>query len=358
MINDQTYIVVMVSAACSMLITGLMLALVKEPADTRAAKFSVAKWALTVAVVLLGMVNLVQVAFDDDGDMSYLGPCIALSAGFFQAMLFTNALMTLVRPEQVTLTVVLRQLAVIAAVDAALIVAFALLPSHLFIYTYYPAIVLYLVLMACYVRWFRRGYVAFYQHIEQYYEEEEIARGTRWMRFLFRAAVAVGLLSLLMLFNHRDVDLCLTVAIALLYALFAASFINYGLLAPVILPAIYGAGSASPRQPKTKLSQLDLWIKDRGYLDNNKAVADIAAEVGMSVDQLHRYFRDVMGEEFRTWRVRRRIDEAKRLMAEHPELSTTQIGKQCGFNDRSFFYQQFLRFAGTSVPEYRKGLKD
>lgn len=348
----------MVAAACSMLMTGLILAMVREPADARAAKFSIAKWVLTAAVVLLGVVNLVQVGFDSDGDMSYLGPCIALAAGFLQAMLFTNALMTLIRPEEVTRAVVLKQVAGVAAIDVVLTASFALLPSQLFIYTYYPAIVLYLVMMGYYVRWFRQGYQVFYQQIEQYYEEEEIARGTRWIRFLFRAAVAVGLLSLLMLLNHRDVDLCLTVAIALLYALFAASFINYGLSAPIILPAIYGDGPASGRRPKTKMTPLDLWIKNKGYLDNEKGVAEIAAEVGLSTDQLHRYFRDVMGEEFRTWRVRRRIDEAKRLMAEQPQLPTTQIGKQCGFNDRSFFYQQFLRFTGTSVAEYRKGLKD
>lgn len=347
----------MVAAACSMLTTGFTLAMVKEPADERATKFNIVKWVLTGAVVLLGVVNLVQVGFDSSGHVSYLGPCIALSAGFVQAMLFTNALMALIRPELVTLPVVLRQATVVAAIDAVLISSFIFLPIHLFTCVYYPAIVLYLVQIAFYVRWFRRGYRVFYEQIERYYEEEEIARGTRWIRFLFRAAVAVGVLSLLMLFNHRDVDLFLTASIALLYALFAASLVNYGLSAPVILPAIYASEQdAASRPAKAKMTPLDLWIKEKGYLDNDKAVADIAAEVSMSVDQLHRYFREVMGEEFRTWRVRRRIDEAKRLMAEQPELSTTQIGKQCGFNDRSFFYQQFLRFVGTSVADYRKSL--
>ena len=349
------YTTIMLAAACCMLITGFILALVKSPADERAAKFRLAKWTLTGAVLLLGLINLIQVLIDAEGEMSYLGPCIALAIGFVQAMLFTNSLMTLIRPQLVTKRIISMQAAVIVLIDTVLITCYVLLPTEKFLYIYFPTVVLYLVQLAYYILWFHREYKVFYHQIEQFYEEDEILRSTSWIRLIFITAVIVALLSLLMLFNERYIDLGLTIALALLYALFAASFVNYGLSAPVILPAIYTNDQPQPSgRSKTDMSQLELWIKSKGYLNSQLAVSDIARQTGITVEQLHQYFRDVIGEEFRTWRIRRRIDEAKRIMTEHPELSTTNIGKHCGFNDRSFFYQQFQRFTSVSIAQYRK----
>ncbi len=51
---DGLYLYIIVAAASSMLITGLILAFVKAPADGRAAKYRIAKHALTIAVIILG----------------------------------------------------------------------------------------------------------------------------------------------------------------------------------------------------------------------------------------------------------------------------------------------------------------
>lgn len=350
------YFSIMVAASTCMLITALILVLVTVPADGRAAKYRKAKNTLTGATVILGVLNLLQVAFDSGGIVSHFGPCLALAVSYLQAMLFTMAIMVLIRPEEVTWHRIFTHLAVILMVDAVLLSTFFLLSRQAFLYVYELGIVGYLLQLAYYVRWFRQGRQVFMQQIRLYYEEEEIERGMRWIFFLFRAALAVGLLSLLMIFNEPSVDLLLTIALTVFYAVFAASFINYGMSAPIILPAIYAG-----QQPTAvgglaaddHLSRLEQWIRNKGYLTNNQPVADIAQQAGMTVEQFQMYFRDVIGEDFRTWRVRRRIDEAKQLMREHPEMSVTQVGKMCGFNDRSFFYQQFLRFAGVSVTEFR-----
>ena len=359
---DNIYLIGIVAASACMMITGFMLAIVKLPDDVRNQKLQLAKHALTVAALILGALNLVQVFMDDEGAMPHLGTCLALAVSYLQAMLFTMALLVLLRPEAVTRRVVGTQFAAILAADAVLIGSFFALPLHIYLYIYAIGVGLYLLQLAYYIGWLRTSRTLFLQQIEQYYEEEEISRSMRWVYVLFWAAIAVALLALLMILNNRMVDLCLTVVLAFFYAFFAACLINYGFSAPVILPAIY---SLSPTvAPKGRVaskpserSLLEQWIREKGYLKSDLAVADIAAEVGMSVDELHTYFRDVVGEEFRTWRVRRRIDEARQQMADHPDYSTTQIYRLCGFNDRSFFYQQFLRFTGTTVPNYRAEMK-
>lgn len=367
---DKFYLHVMVAAACCMLITGLILLIVKEPADKRASKYRSAKHALTVAVLVLGILNLVQVGLDGSGSVSHLGPCLALAVGYIQAMLFTMTTIVLINPKEVTSRRILAQLAAILLVDILLLGSFRLMPRQVFLYVYELGIVLYVLQLLLYTRLFLRSRKSFICQISHYYEEEEIERSFRWIYFLFWAALSVGVLSLLMLLNNRVVDAAITAALALIYALFAACFINYGFTAPIALPALFNESAGTDvgtdanvsvaerrnSQGYVSTEKLEQWIKDKGYLNTEKAVADIAAQNDMTVEQLQRYFRQVVGEEFRTWRVRRRIEEAKRIMAEHPEYSTTQIGKMSGFNDRSFFYQQFLRFTGISVATYRKQL--
>lgn len=360
--TDELFFNVMLAASSCMIVTGLILAAVKTPADERAAKYRVAKYVLSVAVLVLGILNMVQIGYDPEGDTRYLGSCLALAVSFVQAMLFTMAVLVMIRPEEVTLRRVLWQAGGIAAVDGVLGGVFFLLPLHVFFYVYELCIVLYLAQLAFYTRWYVRCHRQFVKQISTYYEEEEIERSLRWLGVLFWAALTVGVLSLLMLTGHRVIDMCLTVVLALYYAFLAASFINYQLSSPVILPALSGDSNSPSAQAETDDAgaghpdRLMAWIERGGYLDTQKGVEDIAHELEMSLAQLHTYFDKVVGEDFRTWRVRKRIEHARQLMADHPDWPMTRIAQESGFNDRSWFYKQFQHFTGQTVTAYKKTL--
>ena len=47
-----------------------------------------------------------------------------------------------------------------------------------------------------------------------------------------------------------------------------------------------------------------------------------------------------------------RIDEAKRVMREHPEWNNEAIAQHCGFCDRSYFLRKFKEATGMSPNEY------
>ena len=118
--TDELFFNVMLAASSCMIVTGTILAAVKTPADERAAKYRVAKYVLSVAVLVLGILNMVQIGYDPEGDTRYLGSCLALAVSFVQAMLFTMAVLVMIRPEEVTLRRVLWQAGGIAAVDGVL----------------------------------------------------------------------------------------------------------------------------------------------------------------------------------------------------------------------------------------------
>ena len=362
MIADGLYFNVMMAASSCLMVTGLILAAVKTRSDEKTAKFRMAKLSLTVAVLALGILNMAQIGVDPEGDSDYLGGCIALAVSYLQAMLFTMAVLVFIRPQEVTRRRVTGQLTAIAVVDAVLIGSFCMLPLRAFLFIYWMGIVLYVALLVYYIRWYRRSYRWFRQQIADCYEEDEIERGLRWLNILFWAALAVGVLALLMLFGRRDIDMCLTVVIAVYYAFLTASFINYELSTPIILPALEGNTLHNSeyvdntRVTNFSATLLVTWIQQGGYLDTQKPVEEIVKELGMTNDQFHQYFQKTEGEDFRTWRVRKRVEYAQEPMQDHPDWPVTRVAQDSGFNDRSWFYQQFLRFAHTSVSSYRSSL--
>lgn len=360
--SDELYFTVMLVASSCMVATGFILAAVKTRYDEARAKYRMAKTWMTTAVLVLGTLNIMQISIDPDGDWDYLAGCITLAISYLQAMLLTMVVLVFISPKVVTLRLVLSQLAVITGMDVVLIGSLFLLPSRAFLYIYGLGIAVYIVMLVVYTRWYLRSYRQFRQLIADYYEDEEIEHGLRWLSTIFWVGLAVGVLAMLMLYGRRDIDMCLTVVFAVFYAFLTACFINYELSTPIILPALekrdLPQSESDGHQLTTEPASISLatWIQQRGYLDTQKPVGAIVKELGITTDQFHQYFQKTEGEDFRTWRVRKRVEYAQELMQEHPDWPVTRVAQDSGFNDRSWFYQQFLRFAHTSVSSYRSSL--
>lgn len=87
-------------------------------------------------------------------------------------------------------------------------------------------------------------------------------------------------------------------------------------------------------QPQYHPDKLMAWIERGGYLRTTFSVKEIAEQLGMNVTQFRQYFHKVAGEDFRTWRVRKRVEHSRQLMREHPDWSVTHVAQASGFNDR------------------------
>ena len=61
-----------------------------------------------------------------------------------------------------------------------------------------------------------------------------------------------------------------------------------------------------------------------------------------------------MGLDFRTWRTRLRLEDAKRMLLEHPEMEPADIARRVGFSNRSNFARQFLAYTGRTPVAWRE----
>ncbi len=365
--TQHPYFIIMFASVVCMIVTAAVLFAVNIPRDERARKLRSAKRAIAIASAVMAVGNVVQLSLDPQGGSEELTGLLTLLIGSAQAMLFTMCAMVLIRPAVVTARRIWTQSLTIVVADAVLCFAFVFLPLRAFLILYAIGIACYVAQLILYTRWYMANYRQFWHQITTYYEEEQIDRRLRWIQVVFWSDLAIGIAVMPLFFGVSGIDVWMTPVMATIYACYAVWFINYMIETPLILPAIYSSakqeeGALQPLNlqhlDEQELSKLKTWMKNKRYLDTEKSINDIANEVGMGVEQLHQYFRDIVGEEFRTWRIRNRVEEAKRLMAEHPEYTTAQVGRMAGFNDRSYFYQQFSRFTGTTLQKYRSQIAD
>ena len=95
------------------------------------------------------------------------------------------------------------------------------------------------------------------------------------------------------------------------------------------------------------------WVKEKRYKEYDKTREQIAKELNTTKELLHLYFSTKLGIDFKTWRTNLRIEEAKRLILEHPDMSLNIVAELSGFSDRSNFHHQFTKIVGCSPKQWR-----
>ena len=99
---------------------------------------------------------------------------------------------------------------------------------------------------------------------------------------------------------------------------------------------------------------LDAWQARKGWREPVRTVGEAAERLGTDTGTLYAYFRERMGMDFRTWRTRLRLEDAKRMLAANPFLPPAEAALRCGFSNRSNFSRQFLAYVGETPAEWQK----
>ena len=101
---------------------------------------------------------------------------------------------------------------------------------------------------------------------------------------------------------------------------------------------------------------LTRWMREtKPYLNPDFQLMDLRHVLPMNRTYLSRFLRDEFGCTFYQFVNKYRIEEAKRLMTEQPDLKMADVAAQCGFSSQSVFAQTFTRETGLSPREWSKG---
>ena len=93
------------------------------------------------------------------------------------------------------------------------------------------------------------------------------------------------------------------------------------------------------------------WIAKRGHLKAGLNMPNAAEEIGVPRYLLSSWLKQ-KGVRYNDWLTEMRIDEAKRVLRDHPEWSNETVSQHCGFNDRTYFQRKFKEITGTTPHDF------
>jgi len=93
---------------------------------------------------------------------------------------------------------------------------------------------------------------------------------------------------------------------------------------------------------------------EQPYLDSKYTIDNLARQTFTNKGYLSAAINQISGMTFRNWLAKYRVEYAKRVLLETPDISITQLSKMCGFEGRNSFYRQFSNFEGMTPTEWSK----
>ena len=121
-----------------------------------------------------------------------------------------------------------------------------------------------------------------------------------------------------------------------------------------LLHSSYTKGVAVSSYDKAIVRSLEEWVLFRKYRDSAEDVESIAAALGVPRDEVTSYIHGWLGERFLSVRKRLRVHDAGELLLDHPEMTTAQIARAVGFQDKSDFRRAFKDETGYSPRFWRE----
>ena len=96
------------------------------------------------------------------------------------------------------------------------------------------------------------------------------------------------------------------------------------------------------------------WRSEGGFRDSGLTLSSFARRIKVNRADVASYLTAIYGKNFRTWLSGVRVEEAKTLLAEHPEYSNEVVSMECGFSSRVYFQRLFKEKTGLTPAEWRR----
>ncbi|TZF93674.1 AraC family transcriptional regulator [Chryseobacterium panacisoli] len=107
-------------------------------------------------------------------------------------------------------------------------------------------------------------------------------------------------------------------------------------------------------EPEQLKNLLKFMETEKPYLDDKLTLQKLAEQIGMAEKQLSVLINQHTGKHFFDFINEFRINKAKALLKDQPQLTVLEVLYEVGFNSRSSFYTAFKKETGVTPTDYRK----
>lgn len=114
----------------------------------------------------------------------------------------------------------------------------------------------------------------------------------------------------------------------------------------------------TPSENQEDLQRLMTYMEtEKPYLDDKLTLQGLASRYELPEKQLSALINQHLGKHFFDFMNHYRIEDAKRLLKEKPDLTVLEILYQVGFNSKSSFYTAFKKETSLTPLAYRKSIR-
>lgn len=119
-------------------------------------------------------------------------------------------------------------------------------------------------------------------------------------------------------------------------------------------PQKYKSSSLSVEDQKAILEKLSAFMKsEKPFLTPEFSLPELAAELKISTHQLSQVINEGLGKSFFEMTAEYRVEEAKRLLKDQPNIKVEEIAEQVGYNSKWSFNTAFIKLTGKTPSEWR-----
>ncbi|MDU1891999.1 MAG: helix-turn-helix domain-containing protein [Dysgonomonas sp.] len=317
---------------------------------------------MACAYLSLGVMNIVELMVQPEVMNIRSTKMIALLVCLFQAFLFTYTNITLININFPSKRKILSELIpiIILCISTPVFLTSNFLSEYIDILFYF-FIIYYVSALIRYTILFHQNYRDYLKKIDNYFAEQESKR-FRWISLSFYAALALGSMALIVtLFFSTIIGVIFSVLIIGFYSYYGIQFINYAFLFQNIESVIIdnqliekeNEVNSSIRNYSLLEKNMEQWIMQKQFLTHGINIESVALQLNTNRTYLSEYVNTYIQKTFKEWINELRINEAKKLLLEHPDFSISEISEITGFSDKSNFGRVFTRHMGMPPNVWR-----
>ena len=109
-----------------------------------------------------------------------------------------------------------------------------------------------------------------------------------------------------------------------------------------------------PRSYTEFIERVDNWIKTDGYVQQGLTIKELSEILYTNRTYLSAYIKTTYKMTFREWITGLRLEYAKNILKEHPEINIQKLAESSGFLSRSNFIKLFTEKEGCTPAKWKK----
>ena len=351
-----------ISGMLTMLMLSVMLMACVPDRSIRRGSFARARWMMAAGTGLIAVQFLLQYIFGFRQMGVTQGVCCNLIFFTPATLLCGMAILYVQRQGRVTLREWMTgggicALAILLLMGVALLDGIPLREeSPLLRWSEYVASVLY-VMMQSYI--FKHQYMTYRrleQAVDEYYD-----RSRRdlfgWMGWSMKTMAVLAFFVPVVIFMKGAPLVLFSIAYFFAIAYSTISLYSYGISKDV--ERVEEAEEVvnqeiRPRDIDPAITEaIDRWKANAHYREHNLTLGIVARQMGVPQRQLQEWLRQSEYGKLAGLVTTLRIEEAKRVLKEHPDWSTESVANYCGFSSREYFHRTFRQMTGMTPANFQ-----